>query len=70
MYGDVFRYGMDSPVGAPEVAEVVNVGNPISSAVHLKSVNVSQWKKIEVSRENCNDSGFTLNLLEFLFPLL
>lgn len=36
MYGEDFRYGIDNPDGAPEPAEVANVGNPISSAVHLK----------------------------------
>lgn len=36
MYGDDFRYGIDRPVGAPELAEAAKDGNPNSSAVHLK----------------------------------
>lgn len=36
IYGEDFRYGIDNPVGAPVLPEVANVGNPISSAVHLK----------------------------------
>lgn len=36
IYGDDFKYGIDNPAGAPELVEVANVGNPISSAVHLK----------------------------------
>lgn len=38
MYGEDFRYGIDNPAEAPALAEVANVGNPISSAVHLKKL--------------------------------